>query len=103
MSELKVVDTDRLLVEYVKLPIGDLTVRVLCRIVEPISLTWHIVNFSILDFIYEAKSIEKLKEECLATWKGKLPDDPALPEKWRKIDKVELVECFIVRKEDKNG
>lgn len=92
---LKVVDTDRLLVEYVKLPIGDLTVTVLYRIVEPIPLIWKMMEFTIMEVVHEPDFIERLKQKCVKEWRNALPDDPNIPENW-KTGKIELVECEIV-------
>lgn len=95
---LTYIHTPILVVEYVKLPVMDLSLRFLYRFVEPIPTAWQEGRFLLFDFLKseELKFDDKLREFALGVWEemtAECKDELPLP-----IVKVNAYECEIVRK-----
>jgi hypothetical protein len=104
--ELKIVKTDKLIVEYCYLPVVDLSIRFLYRFVQPVPTVWQEgkIRHS-LSLIGGFDGTPSISTFALNKWKklvlehtteAELPDEA----KWLlEMNSVEVRECKIVRVE----
>jgi hypothetical protein len=108
MSDLKVVKTDKLIVEYVELPMNDLNSSFIYRFMEPVPTVWQMGRRSLYEVINEASlesRLGNLSAYFLSKWRDMLPPDLQPPLGWENqdymwlydINKTLLIECHIER------
>lgn len=115
ISPIEIKKTDTLEMEYVLLPIVDLSFRFLYRFNAPVPTIWQEGAVSILkravkvkedgsgidQFAYHQPAVEAIGDYGLMAWKAMVKGEGTLPEegKWlEEVSKVVVAECHIVRK-----
>lgn len=98
-SVLQIVETNTLLMEYVRLPIIDLSARFLYRFVEPVPTGWVEGRITMFE-MFEMKTYEEVLnkfalKEWVEIWNRSLTEG----ERPFLIKDVKLRECMIVPKE----
>lgn len=106
---LKVEPGDTLVVEYVKMPITDLSYRFIWRFLKPVATCWTNGRVSLLQTLQMGMSnaspldvyLESLRQYFLNDWRMNIANGGSIPPEFEwmtKVYKVELHECQIVRK-----
>jgi len=104
------VNANKLRVEYLKLPIQNLSAEFVVRITSPLNISLGVIEAPLLNCLQGLDDIVQLKQAALKRWDSALMEcyrleltsstKGVLPDKWSKftIDDVELVECEMTPK-----
>jgi hypothetical protein len=112
MSDLKVVKTDTLVVEYVELPMHDLNSSFIYRFMEPIPTVWQMGRRSLYEIVQDkGNHIGNLSTYFLSKWREMLPPDLQPPLGWENqdymwlydVNKTLLIKCHIEKSGDMYG